>query len=368
MAETTQRNGRRGFPILTASAVILAAAIILNGLYYGSGFLIPIVIAFLIASLLENFVERLERYGVPTALSFVIAIATSLLLMLLLVFILSAQADAVMQALPRYQARVEGLIADVFAWMGPDVTRRVTEAFQEIDLASRIGGLLGSAGGLVLNVLMVLLYVSFLLAERGRFSRKLLSLCARTSERAELQTIMTSVWKGISQYLWIKTLMSLLTGFTSYVILKSMDVDFAETWGLVIFLLNYIPSIGSVLGVLFPAVVALVQFDTLWQFLTIAIVLAAFQLTIGNVLEPYLMGRSLNLSPFVVIVSLVFWGMIWGIAGAFLSVPIMVAILIVCSNVPSWQWIAIILSEDGKLSHGAGKPKSVDASAAKMTG
>ncbi|MEO1224292.1 MAG: AI-2E family transporter, partial [Pseudomonadota bacterium] len=149
--------------------------------------------------------------------------------------------------------------------------------------------------------------------------------------------------------MWVKTLTSLMTGLASYTVLRLVGVDFAETLALIIFLLNYIPNIGSILGIVFPAMIALVQFDTLAPFLIATPILIAIQVIIGNLVEPMLMGRSLNLSSFVIILALVFWGVIWGIPGMFLSVPITVVALIVCSHIRGARWIAILLSKDGQI-------------------
>ncbi len=143
--------------------------------------------------------------------------------------------------------------------------------------------------------------------------------------------------------------MSIITGTSSYIILTYLNVDFAETWALVIFLLNYIPTIGSILGVIFPALIALLQFDTYTPFLIIALGLTAIQFTIGNVVEPMFMGNSLNLSAFVIVLSLTFWGTIWGAAGMVLSIPITVMMMIVAAHIPSWRWVAIMLSRDGNI-------------------
>ena len=133
-------------------------------------------------------------------------------------------------------------------------------------------------------------------------------------------------------------------------VLRWLGIDFAETWALLIFVLNYIPNIGSIIAVAFPALLALVQFDTLGTFVILVVILTAIQLAIGSVLEPMLMGNSLNMSPFAIILGLAFWGAIWGIVGMFLSVPILVVIMIVCANVPSWRWVAILLSRDGRIT------------------
>jgi AI-2 transport protein TqsA len=161
--------------------------------------------------------------------------------------------------------------------------------------------------------------------------------------------MLSAISGGIRRYIWIKTLISLLTGALSYAVLRGLGVDFAETWALLIFFLNYIPNIGSVVGVIFPTLLALVQFDTLVPFFSIAIGLTAIQLIIGNVVDPMLTGRSLNMSSFAIVLLLAFWGTIWGVVGMFLCVPIMMLMMIVCANVPSWRWVAVLLSKDGRI-------------------
>jgi AI-2 transport protein TqsA len=131
------------------------------------------------------------------------------------------------------------------------------------------------------------------------------------------------------------------------VVLKIFGTDFAELLGLLAFVLNFIPVIGSVIAVVVPVVLSLMQFDTVLPALQIALLLAGVQFLIGNVVEPKMMGRTLNLSPFVIIVSLTFWTTIWGMVGAFLSVPITASAVILCRNIQPMRWLAILLSADG---------------------
>ena len=193
---------------------------------------------------------------------------------------------------------------------------------------------------------LVVLYAGFLRAERGRNARRLISIGETHADRAQTFATLAKISDGIRQYLFVKTVVSVATGALSYAILNWLGVDFAEIWAVIVFLLNYIPSIGSVLGVVFPALLALVQFDTLEPFLIIVGVLAVIQFIIGNVIEPMMMGRSFNLGAFTVIVALMFWSAIWGIAGAFLAVPITAAFVILCREIEGWQWIAVLLSNE----------------------
>ena len=188
-------------------------------------------------------------------------------------------------------------------------------------LLKTVPTLVGSAGGFLATFSLVAIYVGH--ARGTQFGRHQSGGgCWNHQDVERAREALRGIVSGIRDYIWIKSLMSILTGgVRAYVVLLALGVDFAETWALIIFLLNYIPNIGSILGVIFPAILALIQFDTLWQFLVIAVCLSSAQFLIGNVLEPRVMGRTLNLSSFVVIASLAFWAMLWGVVGAFLSVP-----------------------------------------------
>jgi len=332
--------------------VAIMLAILITGLVYGAPFLIPIVIALLLTVLLSAGADRLRRLHMPEPLATLAAVLLFVVLLVAVFNILASQTDDVASAWPEYVQRFNTLTEQVLGWVGPNFAAKLREAVQNIELFSRLPGLIGSAGSLLATVALVVLYIGFLLLEQGRLGPKIDRL-AETPERAhQIRQALHDITESIRRYLWIKTLLSFVTAGISYGVLKALGVDFAETWALVIFLLNYIPSIGSVLGVVFPALLALIQFDTLWQFLIIAIVLAGVQFAIGNVLEPRLMGRSLNLSPFVIIASIAFWGMIWGVVGAFLSVPMTTAFAIVCSHSNSLRWISTLLLADSREAPG----------------
>jgi len=139
------------------------------------------------------------------------------------------------------------------------------------------------------------------------------------------------------------------------VVLHFVGVDFASFWAVLIFLLNFIPTIGSIIATAFPSVLTLVQFDTLGPFVITITILSAIQFCIGSLVEPKLMGNRLNLSPIVILLSLGLWGSIWGIPGMFLCVPITVILMIVCSYFPDTRPIAVLLSGNGKVGNGLSK-------------
>lgn len=340
-------NGNGTFRNIAFTLATLA--ILTVGLVYGRPFLVPIVIAVLITILIGAGADRLNRLGLPEPVATLSAVLVLVIVIVAVFNVLSGQADAVSNVWSDYVARLNAIVDQLLSWVGPQIATKITESIEKTDFVQQVPGLAGAAGSFLATLALVAIYVGFLLVERGRLANKIDFIFRSTGKSGEMQRALADISESIRRYLWIKTLMGLLTAALSYGVLKMLGVDFAETWALIIFLLNYIPSIGSTLGVVFPALLALVQFDTLWQFFIIASVLAGVQITIGNVLEPSLMGRTLNLSPFVVIASLAFWGMIWGIVGAFLSVPMTTAFVIICSHIPSLRWIVILLSADSEV-------------------
>lgn len=164
-----------------------------------------------------------------------------------------------------------------------------------------------------------------------------------------MSIVLNKVDKSISGYLTLKTLVSVITGVLSYAALFIIGVKAAAFWAFLIFLLNYIPTIGSLIATLFPAIFAMLQFGDFVPALWVLFIVGAIQLIVGNIVEPKVMGNSLNISALTVILALSFWGALWGITGMILSVPITVIMIIVFSEFPSTRPVAIMLSEKGRI-------------------
>jgi len=194
-------------------------------------------------------------------------------------------------------------------------------------------------------VFLVVIYAGFLMAERGTFQRKVSVALKDEAQAAKAMRVLTDINAQISQYLAVKTLINVILGSISFAILWLLGVDFALFWAIVIALLNYIPYVGSYLGVAFPVILSLGQFASIQTTLLVLALLVAAQTWVGNVLEPRWIGRQLNMSPFVVLVALSVWGAIWGIPGAILAIPMTSILIIVTSSFDSTRFIAILLSE-----------------------
>ncbi|MFD0980963.1 AI-2E family transporter [Tropicimonas aquimaris] len=335
--------------------LLLVMVLAIYGLVKGAAFLLPLTFAVLVFVLLVAVIDRIAaiRIGpvqVPIWIAHLAGVMVVLSGFLVIGLILSSQGEQVSEAIPRYAERFDGLASGIVSLIGDENAESLREALAEIDMGGWAVSALSSAQGFLAGLFLVVLYVPFMLAERGPMKRKFPIAAPDRKTGLEVRSVVQSISVGLQRYLIVKTFVSVLTGLFSYAIFKPMGLDFAETWAVLAFALNFIPSIGSILGVVLPALVALVQFDTITPFLVIAIGCGTIQFSIGNILEPSITGRSLNLSPFLVILSLTFWTTIWGVAGALLSVPIMVGMLIVFAHVPGLRWLAVLMSRDGQLA------------------
>ena len=215
---------------------------------------------------------------------------------------------------------------------------------------TQIAGYIGSSlAGIATSIGMVLIYVIFMFVEQSSFSKKIDAMPISKLKAKKLRYILNSIDENMKKYLFTKTFVSGATGLCAYICLRIIGLEYASVWAFIIFILNYIPTIGSILSCVLPIAFALISADT-WQMpLFTAISLIALEIIFGNIIDPKLTGKTLNISTLAILINLVFWGMIWGLAGMFFSVPILVAIYITTAQFTSTRWIATLLSSDGKI-------------------
>jgi predicted PurR-regulated permease PerM len=344
-----------------SSRVVKAAAwlVLLGGivftLSYFSAMLQPLVIAVMIwycVFELRRWVQKIkikEKF-VPTGVANLLAFGVIFLLCWGVYEILTINLEKIIEKSPGYAANFKQMLAEFQTFeQFRNVPERALERLQNIDIQPLLTGFLNSLTSAAGNVFVIIIYVAFILAEEKFFYKKLHAVSRTEHQQANLDQVIDQIVKSIRQYLSVKTQMSLLTGLLSYFILLAFQVDFAVLWAFLIFLLNYIPYIGSFFATLFPALFAMFQFQSAWMLLWVFLAIQVVQFGVGNVLEPKVMGRQLNLSPLGVMLALSFWGAIWGILGMFLSVPITSVMLISFSRFESTRFIAVWLSETGEL-------------------
>ena len=313
-------------------------------------FLVSVVIWFLINTLADYYHKiQIFSYRIPKILCFIASLITTIIALWIIVDMVGNNIADVKAAAPKYQENLLKLSGRVYDLLGIENQPSLTQLINQIDLRPFISNIAGTLANLAGSAGLIMIYVLFIFLEQASFNTKLKALLNGSKHTNTVEDIIRIIHTKIETYVAIKTFVSILTGTACYIVLILNDVDYASFWAFIIFLLNFIPTVGSMLAVLFPAILSLVQFPTFTPFLIILSSLATIQVLIGNILEPKLMGNSLNLSPLVVMLSLALWGSIWGIAGMFLSVPFTVILMIIFSEFPSTKTIAIILSQSGKI-------------------
>ena len=206
-----------------------------------------------------------------------------------------------------------------------------------------------SVAKLATSMGMVLVYMIFMFVEQSTFHKKLAELFPNKTQHKKMRFILSSIDENMKKYLFMKTLVSGITGIISYIWMYMLDLQFAGIWAFVIFILSYIPTIGAIIGCGLPILFAVVMGATLNELVLLSLGLIGLQLLFGNIIEPKLTGKTLNLSTLAILINLVFWGLIWGVAGMFFSVPLLVATFIITAQFDSTRWVAILLSADGKI-------------------
>lgn len=354
MAEPKNTTKRRSATLLQFWLLgLLTMTALLFLLVQARFVLVPLAIAILLFSLTSaiiDFVARLRigRFAIPNWFASIVAVLMIAAILLALFGIVSAQTNAVLATGSLYAERGQEAVAALFAWLGEDVAAGVLAAFQEIDFGAYLRALAGSAGNLLMATVLIILYIGFLFAERPHFDAKLAELFPDSNRAAEVGQIFAAISSSVHHYIIVKTAVSLVTAIVVYGVLVLFGVDFAESLATLAFVLNFIPNIGSIVATALPTLVALVQFGDWSSTILVFAAVGCVQFGIGNIVDPMLMGRALHLSSFAIILSLTFWGAVWGIVGLFLAVPIMVMVMIVCSHIPALRAVAILLSRDGQ--------------------
>lgn len=338
--------------VQAVALIIIAFAVVLFLLVQARFMLISLATAIVLFSLTSdaiNFIGR-QRIGplrIPNWLASFAALLLISTLLLLLTSIVLSQINTVLTTTLAYTERAPQAIAALFSWLGPDAQLAVFDSVSNVNIAGYLRTMAGQAGNLMQATVLVILFVGFLFAERVWFATKLVNFVGDTVQADRVSRIVGSIIRRVNRYLFVKTMVSLVTGAMVWFVASLFFLELAVALGVITFILNYIPNIGSIIATCLVALVTYVQLSDAAPTLAIFLIVGTIQFVNGNVIDPMLMGRALRLSSFGIIISLAFWGAVWGIPGMFLSVPIMVGLMIVCSEIPALRPVAILLSREG---------------------
>lgn len=327
--------------------VFLALGVVLHML---RAILLPFAIAVFLAQIFIPAMAALRRRKVPAGVAIVLILVGVSVLLFAFSWMIYSSAMSFRQSLPVYEARLGGLVEETTARLIATFPflREPLESFhwQEAVEVSSVTGIAaaGVASFLVFfnELFLVLLYLVFLLAGSESFPHKLKRALKDQAER--VATVIANIETEVRKYLLTKTLVNLGHGILVGLLLAAFGVDFAALWGFLTFIAHYIPTVGAVISVGLPTVFMLLQFESMGWALFVAAINLAVQFVIGNMLEPRIMGTSLDLSPVVVLLSLIFWGWLWGAWGMILAVPITSTLKIVCANVAALHPLSVLMS------------------------
>jgi AI-2 transport protein TqsA len=324
----------------------------------GKAIFVPAVLGAVIVYVIVGLAQVLGRVPVlgrrlPQQLRYLVSMGVIALAFLLLAYLVAANKERALLLAPQYQQSLLAAIQSVAVFFGfetePTWAMLRQELMALINLQRLFGSLLASLGSILVTFVVVFLYATFLLIERSAFETKLANLSDDPKRVARIREVIGTINRRIGSYLALKTLLSILLGVVSWAVMALYGLEFALLWAVLAAFLNFVPYIGSVLGVVLPVLMAVVQFQDPGMILTLLLALTAVQFVIGNFLDPYVMGNSLNLSPFAILISLAVWSELWGIPGAFLAVPITAIVTIVFSEFPGTRPVAVLLSKSGRI-------------------
>lgn len=331
---------------------IIAFAVILFLLVQAKFLLISLAIAIILFSLTSDAISYIQRVRFGEA-KFSIWVASLLAVLLIASVLISlsalilTQANTVVFTIMQYADPAQKAVANLFSWMGADVEQAVLNWLKGVQIGPWLAAMAGQAGNIASGAVLVTLFVGFLFLERLWFEPKLLSLMGDAERAARVERIISSIVHRVNRYLIVKTVVSLITGALVYSVMTLFGLELAVAMGVLTFVLNFIPNVGSIVATIATAMVAYIQSgDPVIGSAVLAIV-TAIQFVVGQVLDPLFLGKTLRLSSFGIIASLAFWAAIWGVPGMFLAVPIMVSIMIVCSHIPGLRPVAVLLSREG---------------------
>lgn len=326
--------------LITAAALVVVVA----GLKAAAVVLLPFLVAVFLSILAIPPMRSLTRRGVPSWLAIVIVVTVATILVVSVTVYVGASLATFQQNLGLYKAELNRILGDGLTWL---TTTGLVE-HDQAPLAEVIGTnqvmqfATNAAAGLLAamsNLLVVVLTLIFMLFEATSFRSKLVRVY--DDPHADLSTF-TAAANSVHDYLIVKAGISLVTGVLVALLNFALGVDFPIMWGLVAFLFNFVPNIGSLIAAIPAVLLALVEFGGA-KAGVVGLGYLVINMTLGNFIEPRLMGRRLGLSTLVVWLSLVFWGWIWGPTGMLLAVPLTVMLKIALEHTDDFRWVAILL-------------------------
>lgn len=327
---------------------VAAFVIVVTGIKMAETLIVPCLLSVFIALIFSPLLAWLKKNKVPNGIAIFLVISCLVVAGWLISALIQSSVSDFRDSIPTYEIRLQELSGIFLYWLADlglvfDINQ-MKNLLKPEAAVQLMGSTLTSFGSVLTNTFMILLTVIFILAEEIGFREKLQQA---THKKASIDDGVSFFLKSVHSYLGIKTVLSLLTGILVTITLWLFGVDYPVMWGFFALLLNFIPTIGSIIAAVPAVLLSLIQLGS-FTAVCVAFCYLIINVFIGNLLEPKLMGRGLNLSPLVVFLSLVFWGWILGPVGMLLSIPLTIMVKIALDNDKDTRWISIMLGPGNK--------------------
>ena len=335
--------------------LILIIGSILILMFFGN-LLKPLVIAIIfwyIIRVISNFITSIKigKLTIPDWLGKLISLILIIIAIYSFVNIVAINLKQIAGRMDHYNARQDNLLKRGADFLGlDDFEKDIKDLPGSTELRPYLTKLVNGLTEGVGYAVIIVIYLIFILVEEFIFKKKINFIYQNARNYEEMKKVMDQMNNSIKRYLTVKTFASFLTALLAYIVLLIIGVNFPLLWAFIIFTFNFIPYVGSFIATLLPAIFASLQFDSLSYFLWTFLSVQAAQTLVANFIEPKIVGRSLNLSPLVVFVTLTIWGTIWGVLGMFIAVPVTSILVIVLAQFPNTRYVAVLLSESGDIS------------------
>ncbi len=330
---------------------VIATGVIAAGLYFFRDWLTQFALAMILWFAIDGLTRWLDDHvpKMPRWLALPIALALVLTLVAGVGVVVTQNVADIAGRIAGQGMRVNLIVADIYRALGiggpsPTVDAMISQA-DPASLLSSIGAALQSIVG---DAVFILIYLGFLFSAATQFPKKLDIIFRKREQRERARMVLTEIRTSMEKYLAVQTIMSLIITALTLATLLIIGLPNALFWAFLIFFLNYIPTVGSMIAVVLPTLAAAVAYPTAGPVIAVAAGVGTWQFVIGNFIQPRFTGDSLNLSAVVVLLALALWGSLWGIAGAFLAVPLTVMLMVMLAQIDDARWIAVLLSADGK--------------------
>lgn len=329
---------------ISASAGIVATVTVFAALYHATSLIAPVAASLFIVAVAWPLQSRLES-RLPQLLALAITVCVIMMVLVAFTMVVSWGIGRIGRSLIAETPRFQMLYDRAETWLeghGIAVAGLWAEHFNMGLVVRAVQGVTLRLNTIISFWLVVLVYVLLGLLEVKLLAQKISAFVSADNARRLIDGCVLTAAK-FRRYLLIRTLMSVTTGLLVYLLAYAMGLKLAMEWGVIAFALNYIPFVGPFVATVLPTLYALAQFESLQLALVVFACLNVIQFVVGSYIEPRVAGRALAASPFMVLFSVFLWMFVWGIFGAFIGVPILIAALTFCAQYPSTRWLAGVL-------------------------